>query len=276
MSLLGLIPQPPGRVVSGEAFFDGRDLLKMSTKRAARGPRRRHRDGLPGPDDVAEPGAPGRRSRSPRRSWRTARTRRGRRERARGRAAQARRHPEPGAAGRAVPARVLGRDAAARDDRDGDRERAEAADRGRADDRARRDDPGADHRGAEEGAGGDARGDDPDHARPRPDRRARRSRRRHVRGPRRRAGRRLHDLRVAAAPVHDRPDGQPAAARRRRRLARADPRPAAEPDRAAARLRVPPALLPLAGARRAAATRSRRSGRSARRGTSRRATSPRS
>ena len=33
-----------------------------------------------------------------------------------------------------------------------------------------------------------------------------------------------------------------------RRLARADPRPAAEPDHAAAGLRVPPALLPLAGA----------------------------
>jgi oligopeptide transport system ATP-binding protein len=29
MSLLGLIPQPPGRVVSGEAIFDGRDLLKL-------------------------------------------------------------------------------------------------------------------------------------------------------------------------------------------------------------------------------------------------------
>jgi oligopeptide/dipeptide ABC transporter ATP-binding protein len=29
MSLLGLIPQPPGRVVSGEAVFDGRDLLKL-------------------------------------------------------------------------------------------------------------------------------------------------------------------------------------------------------------------------------------------------------
>ena len=43
------------------------------------------------------------------------------------------------------------RHAAARDDRDGDRERAEGADRGRADDGARRHDPGADSRGAEEG-----------------------------------------------------------------------------------------------------------------------------
>ncbi|TML89830.1 MAG: ABC transporter ATP-binding protein [Actinobacteria bacterium] len=32
MTLLGLIPQPPGKVVSGEAIFDGRDLLKLSKK----------------------------------------------------------------------------------------------------------------------------------------------------------------------------------------------------------------------------------------------------
>lgn len=30
MSLLRLIPQPPGKVVGGEAWFDGKDLLKMS------------------------------------------------------------------------------------------------------------------------------------------------------------------------------------------------------------------------------------------------------
>jgi oligopeptide/dipeptide ABC transporter ATP-binding protein len=32
MSLLGLIPRPPGRVVSGEAIFGGQDLLTMKTK----------------------------------------------------------------------------------------------------------------------------------------------------------------------------------------------------------------------------------------------------
>ena len=47
-----------------------------------------------------------------------------------------------------LPAPVLGRHAPARDDRDGPRLQAEAADRGRADDRARRDDPGADPRPA--------------------------------------------------------------------------------------------------------------------------------
>jgi len=32
MSILGLIPQPPGRIVSGEAWFKGRDLIKLSKK----------------------------------------------------------------------------------------------------------------------------------------------------------------------------------------------------------------------------------------------------
>jgi oligopeptide/dipeptide ABC transporter ATP-binding protein len=39
LSLLGLIPQPPGRIVRGEAIFKGRDLLKLKKKglRAVRG-----------------------------------------------------------------------------------------------------------------------------------------------------------------------------------------------------------------------------------------------
>jgi oligopeptide/dipeptide ABC transporter ATP-binding protein len=32
MSILGLIPQPPGRIASGEAIFQGRDLLKLKKK----------------------------------------------------------------------------------------------------------------------------------------------------------------------------------------------------------------------------------------------------
>ena len=32
MSILGLIPQPPGRIASGEAMFKGRDLLKMKKR----------------------------------------------------------------------------------------------------------------------------------------------------------------------------------------------------------------------------------------------------
>ena len=54
--------------------------------------------------------------------------------------------PEPEGARRCVSARAVGRPAAARDDRDGDRLRAEAADRRRADHRARRHHPAADPR----------------------------------------------------------------------------------------------------------------------------------
>jgi oligopeptide/dipeptide ABC transporter ATP-binding protein len=36
MSILGLIPTPPGKIVSGEAMFQGRDLLKLSKKELRR------------------------------------------------------------------------------------------------------------------------------------------------------------------------------------------------------------------------------------------------
>jgi oligopeptide/dipeptide ABC transporter ATP-binding protein len=36
MSILGLIPIPPGKIVSGEAVFNGRDLLKLSKKELRR------------------------------------------------------------------------------------------------------------------------------------------------------------------------------------------------------------------------------------------------
>jgi oligopeptide transport system ATP-binding protein len=41
MSLMGLVPQPPGRIVGGQAFFDGQDLLRLSEKemRKVRGKR---------------------------------------------------------------------------------------------------------------------------------------------------------------------------------------------------------------------------------------------
>src|SRR5712671_3657619 len=32
LSILGLIPQPPGRIVSGSATFKGRDLLQLKKK----------------------------------------------------------------------------------------------------------------------------------------------------------------------------------------------------------------------------------------------------
>ena len=97
-------------------------------------------------------------------------------------ASRARRAPE------GLPAPVLRRHAPAGDDRDGARLRAEAAHRRRADDRARRDDPGADPRAARELAPS-GHGADPDHARPR-------RRRRHVR-PRERDVRRACSWRPA-------------------------------------------------------------------------------
>jgi oligopeptide/dipeptide ABC transporter ATP-binding protein len=36
MSVLGLIPQPPGRIVEGEVLFDGRDLLQLSSSELRR------------------------------------------------------------------------------------------------------------------------------------------------------------------------------------------------------------------------------------------------
>ena len=66
--------------------------------------------------------------------------------RPRARAAEGGRHPARRAAHRRLPAPVLGRHAPARDDRDGARQRPRPADRRRADDRARRDDAGADPR----------------------------------------------------------------------------------------------------------------------------------
>ena len=75
--------------------------------------------------------------------------------------------PDPERALRRVPAPVLGRDAAARRDRDRTRLPAEAADRRRADDRARRDRPGRHPPAARPAAPRERPLGDPDHARPR-------------------------------------------------------------------------------------------------------------
>ena len=119
-------------------------------------------------------------------------------------AAHARAGPHPGGAtgARALSAPALRRHAAAGDDRDGAFLQAEAADRRRADDGARRDDPGADPRADPPAAGRDAHGGDVHHPRHGRRRRSRRSRggdvpRRESRGWHRRS-----DLPRAAASVH--------------------------------------------------------------------------
>ena len=57
LSIMRLIPNPPGKIVAGEIVFNGRDILKMSDERGPADPRQRDRDDLPGPDDLAQPGA---------------------------------------------------------------------------------------------------------------------------------------------------------------------------------------------------------------------------
>ena len=50
MSVLRLIPEPPGKI-AGRIAFNGRDLLQLSRRRDARHPRQRDLDDLPGADD---------------------------------------------------------------------------------------------------------------------------------------------------------------------------------------------------------------------------------
>ena len=106
------------------------------------------------------------------------------------------RDPARRRAGRRLSASVLGRHAAARDDRDGADQQARGAHRRRADHGARRHDPGADP--PSDGGLQKEHGirDRNDHPRPRRRRRARRRRARHVRRARRRAG-------TGRRPVHE-------------------------------------------------------------------------
>ena len=125
-----------------------------------------------------------------------------RRDGARGRAARAGRDPRPRAARRGVPARVLGRDAPAGDDRDGAHQRPAAADRRRADDGARRDHAGSDPEAARAPAPGVRDGDDHDHPRSRRGRRGRRPRAGDVRRAGGRVGDPRADLLRPPAPLH--------------------------------------------------------------------------
>ena len=118
----------------------------------------------------------------------------------RGRAAGARRHPGPQAPRRPVPARVLRRHAPAGDDRDGAGQRAQAADRRRADDGAGCDCPGSDPGAAGGSPGAAGHGDHHHHPRPGRRRRDRRRDRRHVRRADRRA--RQRPRRSSTSPQH--------------------------------------------------------------------------
>ena len=135
------------------------------------------------------------------------------------RAADARWHSERRAAGVGVSARVFGRHAPARDDCDGDGQPARRDHRRRTDDRARRHDPGADSRRAQDGQRGDRRGDRAHHARSRCRRRIRRPCRRDVRRAHRRNRRCGRRVLPAADAVHTGTAGIDSAARRRTQAA---------------------------------------------------------
>ena len=70
MTILGLT-RGVNAHFEGAVDYKGEDLLDAERGGAAAVPRQRDRDDLPGSDDVAEPGLPGRRRRSSRRSART-------------------------------------------------------------------------------------------------------------------------------------------------------------------------------------------------------------
>ena len=198
-------PTAAGPDRPGEAILNGRDLLEMRQERAARRPRQRGRDDLPGPDDLAQPGAE---DRVPARRGRAGAPRRERK------AARERGIYLLDLVGVPNPERRF--DQYPHEFSGGMRQRAMIA-------MAIANDPKlliADEpttaldvtiqaqilevlKAAQER---DARGDHPDHPRPGPRRRARRPRGGDVCRPRRRDRRRSHDLRRAAASLHRRPD----------------------------------------------------------------------
>ena len=241
LSIMGLVPQPPGRIAGGEILFEGTDLLQSAAGGDARTARRPHRDDLPGADDIAESGV--HRRRPDRRRHPAASADEPRRGQGAGRRhARARAYPRTRAAFRRLSAQALGRDAPARDDRDGARVQAEAADRRRTHHRARRHHPGADPRPDAHAARTDRHRDHPHHARSRRRGRARRRRRRHVRRPRRRARDGRGPVRATAASVHHRPARLDPAPRRRAGPARRDRGSGTQSPRTGRRMPVSPAL----------------------------------
>ena len=222
LAIMRLLAKPAGRVVGGRVLFQGRDLLQLSEERDARNSRPRHRDDFPGTDDVAEPGADDRVSDHGAAADPPGHGR-GRGARPRARAPEARRHPRSGAPARPVSAPVFRRHAPARDDRDRLVVQSETADRRRAHDRARRDDPGADPEADERPLARARHRAGHHHAQFGRGRALRRPRQRDVFGAHRRAGRGARDFRAAAASLYRRPAALGAAARPAARRASSKP-----------------------------------------------------
>ncbi len=189
----------------------------------ARHPRQRDLDDLPGADDLAQPGAdgrpPDRRDAHPA-SGSVAQ----RRARQGGRDAAPRAHLRSRAAGRRISLPALRRNAPARHDRHGAVVQPEGAARRRADDGARRHDPGTDPASHARSEGAARHGDHPHHPRPRRHRRDGAAGRRHVCRPQGRGGLGRGAVRAAAPPLYARPHEIGAAPRQggaRRRAAAA-------------------------------------------------------
>ena len=66
MSVLKLVPMPPGIIVDGQIVFEGRDLVPLERRGDGRDPQQGDRHRLPGADDLAQPGLHRSASRSPR------------------------------------------------------------------------------------------------------------------------------------------------------------------------------------------------------------------
>ena len=144
LSIMRLL-EPPGFIAGGRILFRGRDMVGLSEReiRDIRGAPALPR--VPGPDDGAQPGLPGRRA-GRRSAAGACRDRPAVGNGAHRRAVPPARHPGAGAARARIPASAQRRHAPARDDRHGAGQRAGAADPRRADHGARRDHPGADPR----------------------------------------------------------------------------------------------------------------------------------
>ena len=51
LSIMRLVPDPPGRIVGGAVMLDGTDLLALDEAEMRTDPRQSHLDDLPGADD---------------------------------------------------------------------------------------------------------------------------------------------------------------------------------------------------------------------------------
>ena len=226
-----------GARVSGRATLDGVDLLGADAGDVAPHPRGPDRHDLPGPAVEPAPVLQGRVA--DRRGDPRARARhvQGRGAGAGDRAARRGRHPEPAQPDRQLPARVLRRHAATRDDRDGDGAAARGAGRRRADHGVGRHGAGAGARRDARRAAGVRHGDRADHARPGRGRRHGRRRRGDVRRAGDGAGPAPRAVLPPPPPLH-RGAAALAADGRAPRAAHPDRRHAAEPDHAAAGLPV--------------------------------------